>query len=40
MNLRKSVLCILAALALGALGLTSDPGPGHANAVPERPDGG
>jgi hypothetical protein len=36
---RQSVLCILAALALGALGLTFALAPGHANAVPERPDG-
>jgi Phosphodiester glycosidase len=40
MNLRKSVLCIMTALALGALGLTFVLAPGHANAVPERPDGG
>ncbi len=39
MSLRKSVLCILAALALGALGLTSALAPGHANAAPEGPDG-
>ena len=37
---RQSVLCILAALALGALGLTFALAPGLANAVPERPDGG
>ncbi len=39
MSFRKSALCILAALALGALGLTSALAPGLANAAPERPDG-
>ena len=40
MSLRKSALCILIALALGALGLTSALAPDLANAAPERPDGG
>ena len=40
MSLNKSALCILAALALGALGLVSTLAPGFANAAPERPDGG
>ena len=44
MSLRKSALCVLIALALGALGLTlglaSALAPDFANAAPERPDGG
>ena len=40
MSLNKSGLCVLAALALGVLGLASALVPGFANAAPERPDGG
>ncbi len=40
MSLRKSALCVLIALALGALGLTSALAPDFANAAPQSPDGG
>ncbi len=40
MSLRKSALCILTALAVGALGLMYALAPGLASAAPEKPSGG